>query len=354
MSTTKIFISDVHIGAGRYCSESQDKSKYPHDWDWLSKGEKENFIRFLDYLPTRYAANTEVVLLGDIFDNWIFPHDLEPPTIEDVIGADENQGVMVALKTLSEKLNVFYVPGNHDMHADRAVINAHFPRVRYVAEQYHSERLIAEHGHRYALFNAPPRFSRNISGLPLGYFISRMEATRKARYNNGGRHYKTYVDDFLEILGKATLSQGVFEAVLEETKLSDNEVFVFRNYSGARQTVDAETIKDTYANLYDDWNSQVISRPRAVMAELDRLEPIADRLCKHGKYKVCIMGHSHKFDVDVDRAFVDDRVYANAGYWCGAQCTFVEVNLTGRQYGVSLKQWNANGTVKTLVPTKKV
>ena len=103
--------------------------------------------------------------------------------------------------------------------------------------------------------------------------------------------------------------------------------------------------------MYDDWPEKIVSKPRAVFAELDRLEPIADKLCKNGKHKVCIFGHSHKYDIDKDSWFVDDRIYANTGYWCGSRCTFVETErIEGDEsaYVVRLMKWEDSGGIREL------
>jgi len=216
-----VFISDVHLGAGRFSQESQNKDKYPFDWDWLSEGETEIFLNFLTYLESGYDQEIEeIILLGDIFDNWIFPHDLVPPTMEELLTSQKNKKVVAQMNRLAQKCKVCYVPGNHDMHATRDVIEDFFPDFVYCPKRYSSGRLIGEHGHRYAMFNAPARYSNNIMGLPLGYFISRVEATRKALTNKEARTYRTYVDDFIEVLGKQTLPQSVLEAVIEETGLN--------------------------------------------------------------------------------------------------------------------------------------
>ena len=32
MAKKRIFISDVHLGSGRFSTESQNAQSYPHDW----------------------------------------------------------------------------------------------------------------------------------------------------------------------------------------------------------------------------------------------------------------------------------------------------------------------------------
>jgi UDP-2,3-diacylglucosamine pyrophosphatase LpxH len=347
MGNRRIFISDVHIGAGRFGNVSRQKYKY--DWDWLSVRETDNFVRFLSYLKGPYMKNIrEVVMLGDIFDNWVFPHDLRPPTMDELFLEPKNAGVVKVINELSQRVPVFFVPGNHDLQCTKSVMKRHFPRIIYVPEQFIAGRLVAEHGHRYALFNAPPTFTDSYGSLPLGYFISRIEATKAGLTKSGGRDYKSYVDDFIEMLGPRTLSECVFEAVIEEAGLSERAQFVMRDRVGGSYPLGADEVKAKYKNLFEDWPTNLVSKTRAVFAELDKLGPIADKLCKNGKLKVCVFGHSHEAQIDKDTWFVDDRVYANSGYWCGKQCTFVETEKTGGKTTVSLRKWTPNGTIQTL------
>jgi len=340
MGEKRLFISDVHLGAGRFSEESRNTDKYPYDWDWLSIKETENFMNFIKFLKSDYDHEIkEVVLLGDIFDNWVFPHDLMSPTMDELITADKNKEVVRELNGLAKKCRVFYVPGNHDMHATMEIMNEFFPKFVYCPKRFSSGRLIAEHGHLYAMFNAPARYSNNIMGLPLGYFISRIEATKKAMTNREGRTYRTYVDDFIEVAGKQALPQSVLEAVIEEADLDEGIEYKVKRKGGTDQSISALLVKDVYKDIYNDWPSSIVSKHRAVFAELDMLGPIADKLCKDGNYQVCILGHSHKSEIDKDTWFVNERIYANAGYWCGAKCTFVETEKTATGYDVSIVKW---------------
>ena len=221
-------------------------------------------------------------MLGDIFDNWVFPYDMVPPTIEELMSAPKNLSVVEELKILSQKTKVYYVPGNHDMNATVEIMESIFPGIIYCPKIFSSGRLIAEHGHRYALFNAPPRFSKNIMGYPLGYFISRIEATKMALTNSQARSYHTYVDDFIEMFGEQTLPQSVFEAVIEEAGLDENIEFKIKRKNGLVQSVSAREVKEVYKDIYNDWPNSIVSKQRAVFAELDMLGPIADKICKDG------------------------------------------------------------------------
>ena len=341
MAKKRIFISDVHLGAGRFSDESQDTQRYPFEWDWLSQVETENFELFLRYLRTEYSNQIkEIVLLGDIFDNWVFPHDMVPPTMDQLINADKNSNVVRELQVLSETLPLFYVPGNHDMHATKAVMKRHFPLITYCGERFNASRLLAEHGHRYALFNAPARFSNNYMGLPLGYFISRIEATKKAVTGQQIRKYQTYVDDFLEMVGRPTLPQCVFEAVIEEAELDETLEFKLMQFERRQLEHLSRKSKRIFTRT-----SMKIGRTRSFRGTGRFLPnwtcwvPVADKLCKNGKFNVVIFSHSHKCEIDKDTWFVDDRIYANTGFWCGSRCTFVETEKTTNRHRVRTVQW---------------
>ena len=83
-----------------------------------------------------------------------------------------------------------------------------------------------------------------------------------------------------------------------------------------------------------------------VSSAINKLKLLADKICKNGKYKVCILGHSHKSEIDTDKWFVDDRIYANAGYWCGEKCTFVETEKNSKGYHVRLMKWLGEGKLQ--------
>ena len=147
-------------------------------------------------------------------------------------------------------------------------------------------------------------------------------------------------------MGRATLPQCVLEAVIEEAELDEDIKYKVNRKDGGVKKISALDVKEKYKDIYDDWPTNLVSKHRAVFAELDMLGPIADKLCKNGEYKVCIFGHSHKSEIDKDTWFVNDRIYANAGYWCGSKCTFVEVEEHSNSYNVSLIKWMDNDEIK--------
>lgn len=348
MEKKRIYISDVHMGA-----EKRTNCKY--DYNWLGQNEADNLGHFLNYLSTQDDVD-EIILLGDTMDNWVCPVDEVPPTFDEILNAKHNRTLVKNLRTLTENKKVIYMPGNHDMHVTKDILQRekYFPKIifggsAFNKSRYRTGRLLAEHGSAYTLFNAPDPTNDPRNRLPLGYFISRVAATKVARTGNGKRHFWTYIDDLLELLGPNKLPQSVFEAVLEEANLrEDTEIIIGtedRTPNGKPITVKASAIKEKYANLYEQWESQNGKGMafKAVMAEIGYLGDLADYLSKKGDTTIIIFGHSHDSELDKDSWFVDDRIYANCGAWCDEDkpCSFVETQKNNErgEYHVRLMRW---------------
>lgn len=348
MEKKRIYVSDVHVGAGR--SLGSDKV-----YDWLGQAEADNFACFLEYLNKQDDVE-EIILLGDTLDNWVCPIDELPPTFDEILDASHNQTLVHKLKTLTENKKVIYMPGNHDMQVKKEVLQQekYFPQIIYGGSafnksRYRTSRLLAEHGSAYAMFNAPDPINDPRSRIPLGYFISRVAATKVARTGYGKRHFWTYIDDLLELLGPQKLPQSVFEAVMEEANLrEDAEILIGtedRTPKGKPITINAKVVKEKYANLYEQWESHYGKGMafKSVMAEIGYLGDFADHLSKKGDTTIIIFGHSHDSELDKDSWFVDDRIYANCGAWCDEEkpCSFIETQKNNQdgEYRVRLMRW---------------
>lgn len=360
MEKKRIYIADIHMNAGL----GWKKSHNGHPYEWLGPEEANRFAKFLEYLNDPKAVR-EVVIIGDLMDDWVYPVDEEPPCLQEILDAPINKRIVQALRELSEneKINVVYLPGNHDMGVTEEFVNANFEKMTFGGSTFHdslyrTSRLRAEHGSAHAMFNAPPaRYGAGIR-LPLGYFISRVVATKARNTGTAKRHYWSYADDLLEMVGPQKLAACVFEAVLEEAGLDETtEIFMPKRNSNAPSAtakknrkkkskaksattgqdkerndkqvcVTAGEVKERYATLYDLWEEQngKGSGFRALMAEIGLLGRVADSLCKQSDTNIVVFGHSHDCKLDKDEWFVEDRIYANCGTWCDEKkpCTWVE------------------------------
>lgn len=347
----RIYISDVHMNAGRGIKPKAGK----HPYEWLDEVGADRLAEFLKYINNNPSEVKEIILLGDLMDNWVYPVDEIPPTFQEIIDADINRNIVQELKTLSQnkELSILYFPGNHDMGLTKEDIDRNFPGMVFGGKAaydsaYRTSRLHAEHGSAYAMFNAPDAFNSPGSRLPLGYFISRIVATREYETGISKRHYWTYADDILEILGPQKLAASLFEAVLEEAGLFESTEIKMQSKGGKEIKILAREVKEKYSSLYDQWKEHYGRGVafKAIMAEIGYLGDIADNLCKKSDTTVVILGHSHDWELDKDKWFVDDRIYANCGTWCDDEkpSTYVETekDKDNKMHIVRVMEWKDN------------
>jgi UDP-2,3-diacylglucosamine pyrophosphatase LpxH len=364
----RIFISDTHI------SHLPEIGKDQHDYTWLQKKDADALTNFLKHLNTRQDAE-EVIFIGDLFDNWVIPVDVEPPTIDDIITSRKakKDPLLDALFALCQNPNIRVVclPGNHDMELTSGVIEKHFgintdPQRQGMifggtagwnagSSVYRSSRLRAEHGSAHAMFNAPDPMNNPGYRLPLGYYISRVMASKTYNTGHADRHWWTYVDDMLEAVGPDKFASCVFEAVLEDARLDVNAEIIMPKRSGQTVTVSAQQILKKYENLYSQWKERVGAGMafKSILAEIGYLDDAADRLCKKNDTNIVVFGHSHDWILDKDSWFVEDRVYANCGTWCDSPkkpWTYVEVETLRERHErwVRIQQWLDDKPDKTL------
>ncbi|UCG57413.1 MAG: metallophosphoesterase [Phycisphaerales bacterium] len=386
MEKKRIYIADIHMNAGKGVSPAKGK----HPYEWLGPEEAKRFAKFLEYLNDPGTGVQEVVIIGDLMDDWVYPVDIEPPSLQEILDAPINNKIVKALQELSEnnKINVVYLPGNHDMGVTSELIEENFEGMTFGGAAlynsvYRTSRLRAEHGSAHAMFNAPPVRYGAGTRLPLGYFISRAVATKARNTGSAKRHYWSYADDLLEMVGPQKMAACVFEAVLEEAGLDETTEILMPKKNGKAPSATAKKVrkktgkaksatsgqgkrkddeevwvragevKERYAALYDQWEEYNGKGAgfRAIMAETGLLGRVADRLCTKSDTNIVVFGHSHDWKLDKDAWFVKDRVYANCGTWCDEEkpCTWVESQKDRgkNRHIVRVMDWN-NGKPKKL------
>jgi UDP-2,3-diacylglucosamine pyrophosphatase LpxH len=339
MRKMRVFISDAHMSA-------KDLGPYQHNFHWLSERQIGNLSSFLNTLVARKPD--ELVLLGDLLDNWVCPHDMKPPSMADILHAPHNQPIVDALNAVMRAgVKVMFVWGNHDQLVTAADLQQVMPGL-VVTDGWHNDsvyrdaRIHAEHGSSRAMFNAPDPIHDRRSRLPLGYFMTRVTTTRAAKTGKTGREYATYLDDIMEMsFTSQRLAASVFEAVLEEAGVPETASIAMPGNT----SITVREVKDRYADLYDHWcatHKGFAAGIRAIISEFNYLDDMADQLCKRGGTNIVVLGHSHKAEIDKDTWFVDDRIYANAGAWCEKETsgTFVEVETTDKEQNVRVRDWD--------------
>ncbi|MHC4694508.1 MAG: metallophosphoesterase [Planctomycetota bacterium] len=304
-----LFISDVHMGAGK-------------EWDWFNiKEEGPYLISFFEYVQNRQSTQNdieEVTLLGDIFDLWVCPHDEDPHTFDDIVKAQKD--VIAAIVKMAETVPTCYINGNHDYRvSSKHIENAFKRKIKHYGNVYRRGNVWAEHGHKHALFNCPDFRNGGYLRLPLGYYITRLHTslgdTRKAKFNL----ITQMIDESFQALGPEKLPESVLDALKDAIEKTDsNRKVIDFNMKGICSNQEFTDVRARYQNLFDDWRKAegYWKSFQMIMCELNCLGTVADQLCRDG-VDIVIFGHSHDTKMDKDSLFVKDRIYANCGYWCG-------------------------------------
>jgi len=349
----RIFISDIHMG--------DDKSVFPRKpYVWF-KNNVPLLVKFLhDQLNARDVK--EVVILGDLFDEWIVPADYEPiTTLDSICSNATNETVIAELRVLADNGKLVYVPGNHDMAINVAAISktkqfaqSAFPGIQFICDanmpsgRYEAGNLVAEHGNRYCLFNAPDTWTNpGACFLPLGYFISRMVAYKVSTTGHNQDPHDIFID-FLKKYweGNPDFIEDLFQAIADDCGLSAESTIELDGISGYGGKMKVGDIGKRFKSLYSNWGhvpgAEQVDAPMAVIGELGNLyEAAASAYLRPGSdKKVIIFGHTHIPDMwkgdygnsgrsenDDDPAQTPCRaIYANSGTWVdqAACCTYVE------------------------------
>jgi len=361
-----VFISDLHMNVvGAYA--------------WLNK-HAANLARFLNTVNARDDV-AELVILGDLLDDWVSPVTYTPQTFADILGANYNNGVVPALQAVCHNPNiaVTYVTGNHDMLSfesqNKQVIADTFPDMTIVSDSpglgaYTRDNVIwAEHGHRYTLFNAPDIWSRSNGHLPLGYFISRLAASKSV---SSGQVITSL--DVLDRFVKSPdeLNEYLVQGGYEEIGNIIDDAFIIAvfnaialwsgNWPWSRFTMDdlddftgnpsVEEIALTYDTLFSGWPSRqdIVTNYEAVFNDLGHLNSAANLLFEMPDRikdlypftpRIILFGHTHQAAFQYHSGEVE-TLYVNTGTWIDTKpMTWVEIEInngdSGRKfYTVSL------------------
>lgn len=308
----RIYISDIHLSS---------QKRYDAKDAWFDPvAHEKRLINFLKAEVLEKAKQIkELVLLGDVFDNWVCPADKVPPTYDDIFKA--NPKIINVLKQVPKKgIGLFYVNGNHDYDLAAKKIEKKIPGLKAIRSYLGAGRTHGEHGHLFTLFNTMDYWSDPAFGRPIGYFITRLVSSIP-----GGGHgigdILHHLDDILEaVFTPQTLASSIIEALAERAGLgNDGDI----KMPGGRLITVAQ-VKDRYRDLGSHYG--FFEAAERVSRDIGGLGGAADKLCKKMAYNVVLLGHTHKATIDKDWFAVEDRIYANTGAWCVEQAHCVEVD----------------------------
>ncbi len=341
----RVFISDIHMGT----EESVQGVGDLRPWGWLGPGRARKLGDFLDRVE-QDASIGELIILGDLFDDWIIPSQLDPEPgaiFRKIATASQNGPIISALSRIAEgSQKLVYVNGNHDMlfgpedmEAALGTDRFEFIRTSPGIGVYEADGIVAEHGNAYCLFNAPDPNSCEGHCLPLGYFISRAVAHRAA--TRGEELDVTDVlAEFIDTYKQSSeVARAVYNAVLEYAG-PESGAYLMNGVDRYSGTMAAVSVSNTFGDIYGRWNSVKPGNVRAPISLLDDagvLQPAADRIYyKNTAAKIVLFGHTHRATMlpspNLEPGRTSDRtcefIYANTGTWIGGKPThYVETIL---------------------------
>ena len=172
-----IVLSDIHTGFEDAYAEILSNRPY--------------LIEFLQRITVTSDVR-EVVLNGDILDEWFLPLSFVEIDRGDFYrkNIENNMDLIAVFKEVMDAgINLVYVVGNHDMSVNTKYIEEAIPGMKICSQQlgvglYRTgdrNEIVIEHGHRYDVFSAPDTITNahltdGPTMFPPGYFYARFAA----------------------------------------------------------------------------------------------------------------------------------------------------------------------------------
>jgi len=337
-----IFMSDIHMGMGK-------------SWEWLSDAEAMAVGECLDYLSEQPDVE-QLVLLGDIADNNVWPIDRTPPSFNDILGDDTNRDIVKAVRKFqTHQKTVTYVRGNHDIDIKDQDIQNAFGKEIQIASQYvefHDGKLHAEHGHHHFMWCAPDTRPGNAFGnLPVGYFLSRIAVTALLKYNRKLKPLFQTIGDVIKSIRAAArgdcISDVVFNFMMRQAGLDDDSKI--KMIDGTEPTL--RDIKQNYHGILDRWNAV---RAESFVNQVTSLGSFKEDLCLTQGVRTVVTGHTHQRrvkEISLNNE-ASNNIDANSECCIKNLCVFIETELDDHQrFRVQLKKWSRrNQRVKAILP----
>jgi len=339
-------ISDIHMG---------DQRAYTNGYCWFGKNQAALEL-FLDYVVSDTSPIRQLVILGDLFDEWLVPYTISPfdssinitntrDFFNAVAGATVNENIFDRLKNVvnHDSVKLIYVPGNHDMLGTEDILHELIPDASWeggpegLGKYSPFPEMILEHGHRYDFFNCPQPLVNQGHKLPPGYFVSRLYAKGMMDASSSDKsleqasgsfefdvawdiaflytiaHFRMTIPDVFE---KNILMGGIDgyfdDRSFHETKQMYNASI--KEYWPATQGQNEvpvpmscclNAIWNGHSDLYSAAETQFMKQPPAPYA-----------------YKVVAFGHTHEAMLEVyPKGKKYTSIYANSGTWIDADQT---------------------------------
>ena len=377
-----VVISDVHIGVDDKYAENV--ANRPILIDFLKRLQSTKDVR-------------ELVIDGDFLDEWFLPVDYPSYTdvqqfYKDVIA--NNQGVIDELNKVADSgIKLVYIPGNHDMTQEDAVLQEAIPKIVQVRDAkglgtyYTGDRneIAIEHGHRYDVFSAPDTVTNaelvgnNDTMLPAGYFYARYAATwvlegrPKVEKNlpvvttvpdkSDADQYGAYLYYSLlkSISTRMTPNEGLEEKIFDMHMDGFDDSYTYLDFYPAQQADGTISAPVLFKNIQRTWAER--QRVNQVKVPNSFVEAVAGAVDWEYYFRqakaqylenpdenvdVVVFGHTH---VPAYRAMDNGKYYINEGTWIDHNTDYPDatrtfaVITTGEKTTPALYMYNEDGSL---------
>lgn len=330
-------ISDIHMGEARGIAQK---------YCWFSENQKALTVLLDDVIAGKQVR--EVLILGDLFDEWTIPYrDLPFDTtsgirnsvdyFRSVAAAPVNKPVIDRLRAIASdgNMKLIYIPGNHDMLLDHQTLEEIIPGVIWQADSKGLGRysplpeMVMEHGHRYDFFCCSQPLINPGQILPPGFFVSRLDAQGLKDRIAATLIAKKDAAAGLEFLLAWTLAYEYVVVHYTMTVHPDSANILMTGIDGYPGPCSFNGIRDMYnSSIEEQWpatqmmNGTPVPIPVAMallnsMSDLfltaiyEYMSPLAPV-----KYKVVVFGHTHDPVLKVYSNGTEPQgIYANSGSW---------------------------------------
>jgi UDP-2,3-diacylglucosamine pyrophosphatase LpxH len=336
-----ICISDIHMG---------DPRSVALGYCWFGKNEAA-----LESLLNVVSTNPQVrqlVILGDLFDEWIVPYRISP--FDPLAGINNSRDYFLAIANAPVNINIInklkaiassgtiqliYTPGNHDMLLTKEILQEIIPGVIWQGDStglgHYSplSEIIMEHGHRYDFFNCPQPLSNPGHILPPGYFISRLDAEGLMEQGNNKLKESKAGTGQVEFLAAWAAAFEYLQIKYSLTVATDSVNIPMGGIDNYSTPFSFNGVRDMYAgNIEDVWsstetrNAVPVTMPAlmailngsldlSLMAAYEYMQPPVPKL-----FKIVVFGHTHNPMLKVyppGKQYTG--IYANTGSWVNAE-----------------------------------
>ncbi len=346
-----IVMSDSHVGNGA-------------SYSWFLPPLDAMFTGALNQIAGDNSV-TELVLLGDLVDTWLYPINVVPDTVAQI--ASLNPKVTTALQNCVANLpNVYFMNGNHDMDVTQSDLDPFASankRIQLVTPDWFSSQHPGwnlQHGNAPDMFNAPDPSSDTLAGYPLGYYITRLVATaqnqslvwqllQKIIQWFGSGHMAAARMGIAPFAAQTEGEENLFVKtlidLLEILAMVDDGFKIRFSDPSIDNRYTVGDIKQHYQSLYSTWQQKYPDPIQFVSSMLvgflqDGLDWYAKiLLAASNPPKVLIMGHTHYAEAE--------GAYVNDGCWCipsalgHSDPTPTYAEIVGNT--VTLVQWTSGG-----------